>query len=210
MHEYKQLLCVSRSPGYGAFNPQDVFVWIGAMAAERYEQEERFARDSKIWDSEPRKGIRKWNKYKENGEALFLTIKGQIDPTLWDRTMDNAQFAAVETLKCPIALINLMKNRCTGAVTGLWGPLALLKQFLSTTNIYQRPKGGQAMLIGDYKRTVESNVATTCQMAGKCTFWTVLMRQAFPGCKRDYPGTIYCMYWHLQINYHTIASMRTL
>ena len=78
---------VSRSPGYGAFNAQDVFVWIGATAAERYEQEERFARDSKIWDSESRKGIRKWNKYKENGEALFLTIKGQIDPTLWDRTM---------------------------------------------------------------------------------------------------------------------------
>lgn len=93
--------------------------------------------------------------------------------------MDDAQFTAMETLKCPIiALINLilMKNRCTRAVAGLWGPLALLKQFISTTNSYQRPKSGHAMSIGDYKRTVESNLATTCQMAGNFVFGTVLMQ----------------------------------
>jgi hypothetical protein len=52
--------------------------------------------------------------------------------------MDDAQFTAMETLKCPIiALINLilMKNRCTRAVAGLWGPLALLKQFISTVKV---------------------------------------------------------------------------
>ena len=64
----------------GIFDPQDVFVWNGATAAKQYEQERRFAaRDLKIRESESREMIRKWNKYKENGEALFLTIKGQID-----------------------------------------------------------------------------------------------------------------------------------
>lgn len=34
-----------------------------------------------------------------------------------------------QTLKCPIALINLMINRCIGAViAGMWKPLTFIKQ----------------------------------------------------------------------------------
>ena len=160
---------------YGAFDNAGVFVFNGANATERYEQEQDFDMNKKIWESEQREGIRKWNKYQEHSEALFLTIKGQIDRALWDRTMDDAQFAAVEAGKCPIALLNLIKNRCTGAVAGLWEPLAIMKQLITSTNAYQRPKGCPAMSIGDYKRSVESNVATACRMGGDFAYGTKLM-----------------------------------
>ena len=160
---------------YGSFNNAGAFEFDGANPTERYESEQEYDVDKKIWESEQREGIRKWNKYQEHSEALFLTIKGQIDKALWDRTMDDAQFAAVEAGKCPIALLNLIKNRCTGAVAGLWEPLAIMKQLITTTNGYQRPKGSPAMTIGDYKRSVESNVATACRMGGEFTFGTKLM-----------------------------------
>ena len=89
--------------------------------------------------------------------------------------MDDAQFAAVEAGKCPIARLNLIKDRCTGAVAGLWEPLAIMKQLITTTNGYQRPKGSPSMSIGDYKRSVESNVATACHMDGDFAFGTKLM-----------------------------------
>ena len=122
---------------YGAFNNANAFVFTGANATEMYENEQNYEIDKKIWESEQREGIQKWGKYQEHSEALFLTIKGQIDPALWDRTMDNAQFTAVEAGKCPIALLNLIKDRCTGAVAGLWEPLAIMKQLITTTNGYQ-------------------------------------------------------------------------
>ena len=160
---------------YGSFNRADAFEFDGANASERFESEQEYDVDKKIWESEQREGVRKWGKYQEHSEALFLTIKGQIDKALWDRTMDDAQFAAVEAGKCPIELLNLIKNRCTGAVAGLWEPLAIMKQLITTTNGYQRPKGSTAMTIGDYKRSVESNVATACRMGGEFAFGTKLM-----------------------------------
>ena len=72
--------------------------------------------------------------------------------------MDDPGSVAIETLKCPIALINLTKARCTRAVAGIWAPLAPLKQFGQTVNTYQQPKSGETMSIEDYKRTMESNV----------------------------------------------------
>ena len=114
---------------YGAFNNANAFVFTGANAMEMYENEQDYETDKKIWESEQREGIRKWGKYQEHSEAFFLTIKGQIDPALWDRTMDDAQFAAVEAGKYPIALLNLIKDRCTGAVAGLWEPLATTPGF---------------------------------------------------------------------------------
>ena len=73
-------------------------------------------------------GIKNWENYKNNGEYVFLTIKGQVEPALWDKTKDDPRFAAIQTLKCSIELINLMKERCTGAAAaaGVWGPLALI------------------------------------------------------------------------------------
>lgn len=41
--------------------------------------------------------------------------------------MDDPRFSAVETLKCPVALINLMNNCCTRVVTGLWGGFSTFK-----------------------------------------------------------------------------------
>ena len=73
---------------------------------------------------------------------MFLTIKGQIaiEPSLWDKTMDDPGSVAIETLKCPIALINLMKARCTGAVAGIWAHLAPLKQFGQTVDALDKRK----------------------------------------------------------------------
>ena len=74
---------------YGSFNNADAFEFDGVNASERFESEQEYDADKKIWESEQREGIRKWNKYQEHSEALFLTIKGKIDPALWDRTMDD-------------------------------------------------------------------------------------------------------------------------
>ena len=104
-----------------------------------------------------------------------------MEPSLWDKTRDDPRFAAVDALKCPIALINLMKDQCTGAVSGVWAPLAFIEQLKRTVGTRQsyRPKNGNVLgiapSIGDYKRTVESNVATTCRLARILAFGVELM-----------------------------------
>ena len=54
-----------------------------------------------------------------NGETIFLAIRGQVEPFLWDKTKDGPRFAAIQILKCPIELINLMKEPCTRAAVGV-------------------------------------------------------------------------------------------
>ena len=49
--------------------------------------------------------------------------------------MDDPRFSAVETLKCPVALINLMKNCCTQAVAGR--PLGAFSTFKAVYNYYK-------------------------------------------------------------------------
>ena len=69
-----------------------------------------------------------------------------------------------------------MKERCTGAAAGVWTPLALIKQFCRTGSYSQSPpQGGNVMPIGDYKRTVESHVATTFKLGGILAFGSTLM-----------------------------------
>ena len=51
-----------------------------------------------------------------------------MEPSLWDKTKDDPRFTAIQALKCPIELINLMKEQCTGAAAGVWAPLAFVKQ----------------------------------------------------------------------------------
>ena len=79
-------------------------------------------------------------------------------------------------MKCPIELINLMKERCTGAAAGVWAPLAFVKQLDKTVPYSHSPtRGGIAMSIGDYKRIVESYIATTCKLGGLLAFGSKLM-----------------------------------
>ena len=84
-------------------------------------------------------GINQWNNYVNNGESIFLAIHWQVEPSLWDKTKDDPRFAAIQALKCPIELINLMKERCTGAAAGVWLPLAFVKQQYKTVSYSHSP-----------------------------------------------------------------------
>ena len=161
---------VGRS-AYGAI-VADVFVWNG----NALDTEDEYIRAMKIWEKNVTAGINQWNKYKDNGESIFLAIQGQVEPSLWDKTKDDARFPAIQALKCPIALINLMKERCTGGTAGTWEPLAFIKQLDKTISYSQcPPRGGNSMTIGEYKRTVESYVSTTCKLGGLLAFGSTLM-----------------------------------
>ena len=79
-------------------------------------------------------------------------------------------------MKCPIELINLMKERCTLTAAGVLAPLAFVKQLDKTVSYSQSPpRGGTAVSISDYKRIVESYVATTCKLGGLLAFRLTLM-----------------------------------
>ena len=69
-----------------------------------------------------------------------------------------------------------MKERCTGAAAIEWLPLAFVKQLDKTVSYSQSPpRGGSVMSIFDYKRTVESHVATTCKLGDRLAFGLTLM-----------------------------------
>ena len=63
-----------------------------------------FFSDKSLWGSKSKAGINNWNKYKQHRESIFLAIQGQVEPSLWDKTMDDPRFAAIETLKCLIMI----------------------------------------------------------------------------------------------------------
>ena len=84
-------------------------------------------------------GIIQWNNYVNNGESIFLAIQEQVEPSLWDKTKNDPRYAAIQALKCPIELINLMKEMCTGAAAGVWTPLAFVKQLDKTVSYSQSP-----------------------------------------------------------------------
>ena len=123
--------------GRGAYGilVADDFVWNDNVIDE----EDRYNRDMKIWDRSVTSGIGQWNNYVNNGESIFLAIQGQVQPSLWDKTKDNPRFVAIQALKCPIELINLMKERRTGAAAGVWAPLAFVKQLDKTVSYPQSP-----------------------------------------------------------------------
>ena len=100
---------------YGAMNAAGVFLWNENVL----DTDDRYTRDMKVWDRSVSAGINQWNKYVNNGESLCLAIKGQVEPSLWDKTKDDTRFAAIQALQCPIGLINLMKERCTGGSAGV-------------------------------------------------------------------------------------------
>ena len=100
---------------YGTVDAADVFHW----RPDALDMEEEYNRDYKIWDRNVSAGIKQWRDYVNNGKYIFLTIQGQVEPSLWDKTKDDVRFAAVQTLKWPIALIKLMKDRSTRTMTGI-------------------------------------------------------------------------------------------
>ena len=79
-------------------------------------------------------GISQLNNYVNDGESIFLAIQGQVEPSLWDKTKDDPRFAAIQSLKYSIELINLMKERCTRAAVGVWALLVFVKQLDRTVS----------------------------------------------------------------------------
>ena len=104
-----------RKQDYGMVDALDVFYW----QVPTLDTKEDYNRVLKIWDRNLTAEIKQWIEYVNNGEYLFLTIQGQVEMFLCDKTKDNTQFAAIQTLKCPIALTNLMKERSTGTMNGV-------------------------------------------------------------------------------------------
>ena len=58
----------------------------------------------------------------------------------------------------------------------VWPPLAFVKQLDKTVSYSQSPpRTGTTMSIGDYKRIVESYIATTCKLGDLLAFRSTLM-----------------------------------
>ena len=156
---------------YGTVNALDAFYWqVSAL-----DTEEDYNRDVKIWDRNLKAGIKQWKEYVNHGEYLFLAIQGQVEPSLCDKTKEDAQFAVIQTLKCPIVLINLMKERSTGTMNGVWEPLAYITQLQKTVQHLQNPVHRSSTQSGDFKLEVESLVETASQLGGFSPFCTTLM-----------------------------------
>ena len=157
---------------YGAMNAANVFVWN----ENALETEDWYTQDMKVWDKSVSAGISQWNKYVNNRESLMLSIQGQVEPSLWDKTKADTRFAAIQASKCPIDLINLLKEKCTGGSAGVWPPLAYLRQLNKTISFSQSPpQGGTPMPNGEYKCTVKSYTTTTMKLGGLLAFRSTLM-----------------------------------
>ena len=165
---------VGRS-AYGAMNATNppVFVWNG----NALDTEDRYNRDMQVWNRSVSAAINQWNNYVNDREALMLATKGQAKTSLWDKTKGDSRFAGIQTLKCPIGLLNLSKERCTGGSAGVWEPLAYVRQLKKTISFSLSPPrgGGTPMQNGEYKRTVESYTATTMKLGGLLSFGSTLM-----------------------------------
>ena len=80
-----------RNRGYGTVDAAGVFHW----RLDALDTEEEYNRDYKIWDRNVSAGIKQWRDYVNNGKYAFLVIQGQVKPSYWDKTKDNARFIAV-------------------------------------------------------------------------------------------------------------------
>ena len=68
-----------------------------------------------------------------------------------------------------------MKERSTGTQSGLWPPMALMAHLQKTVQHKQNPARGGSTSIGDFKRKVESHVATAIQLGEKFSFESSIM-----------------------------------
>ena len=108
--------------------------------------------------------------YMNAGEYLFIAIQGQVEPSLWDQTKDDTRFAAIQASKCLIELIILLKDGCTGTISGVWQRLSYITQMEKTVSHTQNPPQGGHTPTGDYKRAVEAHVTTTCRLGGTLAY----------------------------------------
>ena len=99
-----------------------VFVWNPPAM----DTEEDYAHNTITWKTAQAAGQKQYDDYVNNGKYIMLAIQGQVETCVWDKTKADVRFAAIEAAKCPIALINLMKERATGTQSGLWPPLAYI------------------------------------------------------------------------------------
>ena len=74
----------------------------GVFAFTDSDKEDDFIIDKKIWESEMTTALKAHSKFIDNGEAVFLAIKGQTEPTVWDKMCADAAFAAIQDEKCPV------------------------------------------------------------------------------------------------------------
>ena len=81
-----------RKRDYGAVDAAGVFQW----RPDALDTKENYNRDYKTWDRNPTAGIKQWRDYVNNGEYIFLAIQGQVEPSLWDKTKNDARFAAIQ------------------------------------------------------------------------------------------------------------------
>ena len=141
-------------------NTQGVCVQDGGTPEERLDKDECFIRDKSMWESESKAGIKELtsgSNIRKVENQFSQPSRDKWKPSLWGKTVDDPGFAAIETLKYPIALINMMKkNPCTGAVAGIcFGTIEVCKT-IGMDFIYhpgwQQPKSGKAVSIGDYKQ----------------------------------------------------------
>ena len=124
---------------------------IAVWNADAIDRENEYNRDYKIWERNVTAGIKQWKDYVNDGKYLFLAIQGQVEPSLWDQTKDDTRFPAVQALKCPIELIKLMKDRCTGTMIGVRKPLAFITQIQKIILHLPNPHRGGQTPIRDYK-----------------------------------------------------------
>ena len=111
-----------RKSNYG--NPGDIgeFIWN----APAVDTKEDYINDTTVWKTGQVSGMKQYQDYVNNGEYIMLAIQGQVEPSLWDKTRGDIRFAAIQTAKCPIDLMKLMKEQATGTQSGLWLPLAYI------------------------------------------------------------------------------------
>ena len=83
------------------------------------DREDDYIVGRKIWETEMAIALKAHNKFLDSGVAIFLTINGQIKPTVWDKMCADSTFAAIQDEKCPVQLVGLMKARCTGTQAGV-------------------------------------------------------------------------------------------
>ena len=67
-----------RKRNHGTVDAHGVFQW----RANALDTEEDYNRDYKIWDRSLTAGIKQWGDYVNNGKYIFLTIQGQVEPSL--------------------------------------------------------------------------------------------------------------------------------
>ena len=159
-----------RKSSYGNPGANGEFIWN----APAVDTEEDNINDTTVWKTGQVSGMKQYQDYVNNGEYIILAIEGQVEPALWDKTRGDIRFAAIQAAKCPIDLIKLMKERATGTQSGPWSPLAYITHLQKNIG-HQQYFRGSATSIGEFKREVESGVATLIQLRGKLAYRSTIM-----------------------------------